>query len=456
MRRDIISAYLASGAKIASWVIISAIIYRLGGAAQFGILALVRGTVGILNYLALGLGPATVRMFAQLVARPQEAHIEPEQGAILSYPFAEAAGPLRILYSCATTLAFRCSIIAGVGCIVYAMSFGWTYENVVLARQGGTAIFLIGSGLLIRLISEPSGAVLQATGRISTDNGLQSVAELIWAGATAILLLIVELHRAPLLAAAIAYAIAAIWLLFTRLMQAEAIAGRPFWNSDRSIFRELLRSGGLITLAQLADYLYAPTDYILINWFWDAAQVATYAPAVQIDAGLLVLVSGLAGVLFPHSAIAHALGDVGAVRRYYIRGTLASAAILASAAALAWLAAPMIFRLWLGKPMQSTQEILPLVLIHTVIGGSSMVGRSILLGIGRIKPFTISVLIAGVTNVVLSYVFVKYFGWGLKGIVLGTIVAVVARCLVWMPWYVMRSLNEVKELRVQPMATPEV
>ena len=31
-------------------------------------------------------------------------------------------------------------------------------------------------------------------------------------------------------------------------------------------------------LAQLAEYLYAPTDYILINHFFTAAEVAAYAP----------------------------------------------------------------------------------------------------------------------------------------------------------------------------------
>jgi multidrug resistance protein, MATE family len=46
-----------------------------------------------------------------------------------------------------------------------------------------------------------------------------------------------------------------------------------------------------------------------------------------------------------------------------------------------------------------------------------------------------------VANVALALLFVLGFGWGLRGIVLATIVAVVARCAVWMPWYVLRSLG---------------
>jgi Na+-driven multidrug efflux pump len=74
-----------------------------------------------------------------------------------------------------------------------------------------------------------------------------------------------------------------------------------------------------------------------------------------------------------------------------------------------------------------------------------MVGRSILLAIGKVRAFTIAVLVAGLSNVVLSYCFVKYFDLGLKGIVLGTIVAAVARCALWTPWYVLRSLHHLQK-----------
>jgi hypothetical protein len=41
----------------------------------------------------------------------------------------------------------------------------------------------------------------------------------------------------------------------------------------------------------------------------------------------------------------------------------------------------------------------------------------------------------------LSIIFVHYLHLGLKGIVLGTIVAVVARCAVWLPWYTLGALR---------------
>jgi O-antigen/teichoic acid export membrane protein len=204
---------------------------------------------------------------------------------------------------------------------------------------------------------------------------------------------------------------------------------------------ELIRFGLMVTIAQLGDFLYAPTDFILISRLINTETIAVYAPAVQIDAGLLVIVAAIASVLLPRAATAHASGNVQQLKQYYLRGTLVSAGLLLLSGLAVWTLSPWIFQLWLGNDLPLTRAILPLVLIHTIVGGSSAVGRSILLGMGKVKPFTISVLITGASNLILSYVFVRFFHLGLRGIVLGTIIAVVARCAVWMPWYVMRTLR---------------
>jgi len=203
----------------------------------------------------------------------------------------------------------------------------------------------------------------------------------------------------------------------------------------------LITYGSIVTVAQLADFLYAPTDFILINRLLTTIDAANYAPAVQVDAALLLSVGAIANVLLPKTAIAHAQDDVELIRKYYLRGTLTAAAILLCAGGVVWLSSSWLFRVWFGDSMPGTRAILPFVLIHTIVGGSSAVGRSILLGMGKVKAFTISVLIAGVGNVLLSYMFVRHFNLGLRGIIYGTIIVVIARAGIWMPWYVMRTLR---------------
>src|ERR1043165_2203811 len=54
MRRDIVSAYAVTAARVASRVIVSAVVFRRLGVEALGVLTLVRATVGILGYTALG------------------------------------------------------------------------------------------------------------------------------------------------------------------------------------------------------------------------------------------------------------------------------------------------------------------------------------------------------------------------------------------------------------------
>jgi O-antigen/teichoic acid export membrane protein len=454
LRREIVSAYLASGAKIGSWVVISAAVFRVGGAAEFGILALIRGTVGVINYLSLGLTPAMVRLLVQ-AGRAARAKVEERAASpVLSYAGPLTGGP-QAVFATGMKVAMIAAA-AGMGLLIgYSIWFGRLHNLAFpLSQEAGFATLMVGLGLLARLISEAPSAVLQTYGKLAKDNYLLVEAEICW---VVLSLVLMKLGAGTsMTCAAMGFMFASLFLMVRRFWRAANILGRPYRGLDQWAVRQIVHWGGMVTLAHLADFLYAPTDYVLINWFLGAGEVAAYAPAVQIDAALLVLVMAISMVLFPRSAVAHAAGDVGAVRKYYVRGTLASAGILAAAAVVVWLVSPWIFRLWLGNPMPETRGILPLVLVHTVIGGSAMVGRSVLLASGKFAPFAISVLIAGVTNVALSFVFVKYLGWGLKGIVMGTIIAVVLRCLIWMPWYVMRALREVKELPPAGMEAPIV
>jgi O-antigen/teichoic acid export membrane protein len=441
MRRDLVWAYVASGSKIASWAIVSAIVYRKAGKLEFGMLSMVRGTIGILNYTALGLAPAMVRLLAE--SRPG-----------VGKPADDAIPRQQIIYSTGIVLAAITLCVGIVGTAIYAHFFSHLHQvPSQLILQVPQVVLWIGVGTMLRLFSDTGGAVLQTRGRIATDNRLLAASEIgwvvlmcAWMGASHFIHL-----PGALVGAAFCYGIAGAGLLGLRGAAAgsldppmKPLAARVNWN----VMWRLVELGSLVLVAQLADYLYAPTDFILINHFLTPGEVAAYAPAVQMDAGLIALVTAISSVLLPAAALAHTAGSTHIVAKYYVRGTLASLALLATAAIGVWLLAPMILRIWLGAD-PGTTIILPLVLIHTVIGGSSTTGRAILLAMGKFKPFTASVLIAGAVNAFASYCFVKYLHWGLRGIVLGTIVAVVGRCALWMPWYVMRSLSR-EQRRAMP------
>jgi O-antigen/teichoic acid export membrane protein len=454
MHRDVLSAYSANAARIFAWFIVSALVYRRLGASAFALLAFVRGTIGIVNYASAGLSPALIRLLAE--SHTPQPVIPIADSTVLDYARPTHATRTRVyLNGIAAGL-----ILCAIGLVVLAGYVTWinfSHSLMKLDSQAQLFAALFGLGVLCRLLSDAPSAVLQTSGHIEVDNGILIITELVWACLVAILLLFTfDLHIQFAQAIGGTFLFSSAVLLATRWLVARftfPIKTLGFFrNLNPALLKRLLSNGLLLSTAQVADYLYAPTDYILIWALLNASISAAYSPAVQIDGGLLLLVTGLSSVLLPKAALAHTSGDHLRLRRYYLRGTLASAAILLLAALTIWLAAPLIFKLWFNNPMLATQAILPLVLIHTVIGGSSAVGRSILLGMGKVKPFTLAVLLGGISNVILSFVFVRYLHLGLRGIVLGTICAVIARCLIWMPWYVMRSLRSERLPIPSPLA----
>ena len=442
LRRDIGSAYVVTGARVLAWIVVTAIVYRVAGKTAFALLGLVQSTVGILEYAAIGLSPAIIRMTAEAI------QVNGDLTADSPHPHPEAldrairSPSVQSVYASGFAMAMLTALGGAIFLVLFLSWFRSSHTNV---ESGGVAcelMFMVGIATLLRMMSDAPGAALQTCGKIFTDNLLLTLHEVVWAVGTGIDILIFHLPWQR--ATGIALVAGSLLLLLMRSIFSHRYGSGVFdhwWKRvNARLVQRLLTFGGMVVAAQMADYLYAPTNNILITKLIGWRTVGDYTPAVQIDGGMLLLVSALASVLLPRTALAHAAGNTAIVRHYYIRGTLATGALLLVSAPILWLAAPFLFTQWLGGPLPATCAILPLMLIHTVIGGSSAVGRSILLAIGKVRQFTASVLIAGVGNVVLSYCFVRYFHLGLYGIVLGTIAVVTARCAIWMPWYTLRVL----------------
>ena len=177
-RRDIASAYLASGARIASWVVISALVYRYEGPFDFGLLAVVRGTIGILNYTSLGLAPAMIRFLAGAGTPGATGNRVIPISDRLEY-----ATPSReqIVFSNGVAVALVAACIGLAITLFYSSIFDKiTRVPDRLVGDGASLVFLFGMGAVLRLLSDAAGALLQTRGRISLDNQILALTELVW------------------------------------------------------------------------------------------------------------------------------------------------------------------------------------------------------------------------------------------------------------------------------------
>src|SRR4051812_16031804 len=122
IRRDVISAYAATFARIVSWVVVSGAVYRFISPGAFGLMSLVRGTIGILNYASVGLAPAMIRLLAE--ARAPRRAIPVNESNELEYAHAPRAviDPVREVYvnGVAWSLIACC-----IGMIILRGYVGW-------------------------------------------------------------------------------------------------------------------------------------------------------------------------------------------------------------------------------------------------------------------------------------------------------------------------------------------
>src|SRR5262245_19718990 len=123
MRRDLASAYFAMAMKIASWVVVSAVVFRYIGADAFAVLALIRGTIGLLNYTSLGLGPAMVRLLAEAGAGETTTEIHSDATGRLIVSATPPADRLRRMFINGIALSAVLAIVGLLAIGVYALLF---------------------------------------------------------------------------------------------------------------------------------------------------------------------------------------------------------------------------------------------------------------------------------------------------------------------------------------------
>ncbi len=437
-----------------SWIIVGAVVYRQLGEAAFAVLMMTRATLGLLNYTAFGMGPAVVHFTGRalakkpidpIVAEPVEQ--TPPSATVMEYepihswrpPPVRRGGesPSTVLFHAHVAVAIA-TIIGVMIAVAYSQFFGAIHDLPVGVARTEGFVFWLGIGMLARLAGDSVAGASHALNRLPQDQFAMMAADLLWAWLI-VFLSIWQSSRLELFDVGWTYALSGIAAYFLRNRLAHVAArsntlssGRERIPLDFYFLGRLVAYGGLVTLGSAADFLYAPIDYFILNRFVNPLAPAIYAPAVQIDAAILILTTAIATVALPAAARMFATGDMTGVWRQYVRGSLLAGGVAILAAVPAWLLSPWIFQIWLGDDLPATRVILPLILIHTVLGSAAGVGRSTLLAIGWAGRYALVVLAGGLVNVAASLAFV-YAGLGITGVVLGTVLSVALRCLIVMP-----------------------
>ncbi|HEX8911628.1 MAG TPA: hypothetical protein VF796_04660, partial [Humisphaera sp.] len=178
VRGDVASAYVAAAARLAAWLVVSALLFR-HDAAAYALIVLVRATVGLLNYTTVGLAPAMVNQLAA-------ARVAGRANGLATGEARPAGDAVGAVYSNGTFAAWIAAAAGLAVLAVYSASFESFHPLPPGTRShAGVVVLLMGVGTLLRLASDAAGAAVQTHGRIRLDNHLLAASELAWAGLSA-------------------------------------------------------------------------------------------------------------------------------------------------------------------------------------------------------------------------------------------------------------------------------
>jgi O-antigen/teichoic acid export membrane protein len=452
---DLGTSYALSLSRVAAAAVVVGILYRYTTPEFVAVFVLARSMLSGANLLFSGTGPATLIE----LNRADRTALEPQWAQPLEEERDLADdGPVQLDYATPKkpeppprvplslhTHAFTAAGLCGLGAMVIVLGYAFFFADIhrlgptKLGGAAGLFVAWFALGLLFRVTSDPAGAALQRRGRLSLDNLVQIIGEAAWIwfafGA------IQYRYTSTLIDIGAGYAFSGFLVWVLRV----ALAPRGpylFYAEIGQMLRRWFAAASMIALGSLADLLYGSASVLIINQFLSRTTLAAYAPAMQIDAALLLGVGAISAVLLPRATKAAATHDWTTLRRIYVASLIASVAILAIGSIVVLTFQATLIEAWLGTLPAETVAILPLVLVHTVIGGSAGVGRAMLIAMGRFRAYVTSAVVFGLLNVFLALSFVLGPGLGLRGIVYATIIAVTLRCAIWMPWYILKTLRD--------------
>lgn len=395
------------------------ILHRLG-TTLYGLWVLVASFVAYGIVLDFGVGMAVTKYVAEFRARGK-----PDEAADL------VATALR-LYCLLGAFALALSIpLALIAPDVFNVPMG---ERDTLSWL----VVLTALGIAVQLPATTAYAVLRGLQRFDVINLISSLAVLLQAGVTVVVLLL----------GGGVLGIAAIGIPLTLLIQVPMVYSirrtapdlRFGWRGGRAdLVRTVIGYSTSVMLINASGVVKKKTDEIVIGAVLPIARVTPYAIARRISDVPEILTYQFVRVLMPLASHLHGKEDRQRLRALYVASTrLVLAMFIPVGGALVVLAGPFLAA-WVGEEYAGSADIVLILISASILEVCLFPASSVLQGMGRHRPLAIFAAGSAVLNLTLSIILVH--SMGVTGVALGTLFATAVEALVVTPYAL--SVNRV-------------
>jgi O-antigen/teichoic acid export membrane protein len=322
----------------------------------------------------------------------------------------------------------------------------WQFCNILTVPQGfeNTAVLLMGLTVLTSAVQLPFSTLssaLVATESYWLSNLINAVSDIL---RVVLIVLFFEFLSTWVVWVAVATMIASFattagqWYAVRRILPAMRVRLSQF---DVRLALRVMSFSLAVFLGTLSGVLYWDTDRIVINKLLTAEQLTIYAVVTSIAEYLYQLLNLPTMVLFPVIVKAEATKNIALVREMVFRGTRLCVLIALPCWLLFAALAEPFFRWYLKSQYQDVTSFVPLVAAIYLLSCSTSVIRLVPIPMGRPMFVSIVEIVVAVLNVILTVICVGWLHWGLAGCAFGTLVAIVLKNGMIVPWYVVRLVH---------------
>ncbi len=187
------------------------------------------------------------------------------------------------------------------------------------------------------------------------------------------------------------------------------------------LLRELLNSGSLFFLIQVAAVVVFSSDNLVVSHYLGAGKVTPYSVTWRVVGFVAALQSLMFPALWPAYAEAYAKRDYPWIRRTFAMTMAGTIALNAGCISVLLLFGRGLIRIWAGAAAVPARPLLFAMCIWALISGCMTVESCLLAALNRIRSQAILSIVAAALNLVLSVIWVKQIGS--LGVIAGTIVS---------------------------------
>jgi Membrane protein involved in the export of O-antigen and teichoic acid len=195
---------------------------------------------------------------------------------------------------------------------------------------------------------------------------------------------------------------------------------RPQPSIDKAHAKPLLNLGAQFFIIQIAVLVLFTTDKMLITQFFGPSYVTQYDVVFKYFSVITILYGLITSPLWNAYGDAYHRGDFGWIRKM-LKTQFAGFGLTILAVAVMVLAAKPVIALWVGRSVPVSFDLVVAMAAFVAVSTFNNMFGCVLGGINKIRLSSIYTAMIAVTNIPACYLFAKVLGFGVPGVLLGTI-----------------------------------